>query len=446
MWGTPLQLFRATIPIPRAFAATATSQRILRRMASSAVTGEGSVAADSTTKVVGKCVLAPMVRTGELPTRLMALKYGADLVWGPETVDKAIIGCTRKPNPTIGCIDYVKPQNGGKYDEKIVFRLCPEAEQGKLIFQLGTADPGLAVEAAKVIAGDVAGLDLNAGCPKHFSIHSGMGAGLLKVPEKLTSILSSLVTEVGVPNSLPISVKIRLLEPPSATLDLIHQLCKTGIVRVTVHCRTTPMRPRDPAIRDVLADIASICHSYGVECFANGDIESRSHAEQIIKEYGVDGCMIARAAETNPSVFSEKLLPWDVVAKEYLKTSMERDNHVANTKFCLSHLIPGKEEVYQLVSRSKSVEKICEALGVEYRPVVKPEVEGKKESEKVDSKAVEKAKKGSDTVKAAGGGGAGKKKEKKLNQRGVNAQKGGNPQKKSNIEKGISVAATASII
>lgn len=29
-----------------------------------------------------QCVLAPMVRTGELPTRLMALKYGADLVWG----------------------------------------------------------------------------------------------------------------------------------------------------------------------------------------------------------------------------------------------------------------------------------------------------------------------------------------------------------------------------
>jgi tRNA-dihydrouridine synthase 2 len=27
-------------------------------------------------------VLAPMVRSGELPSRIMALKYGADLVWG----------------------------------------------------------------------------------------------------------------------------------------------------------------------------------------------------------------------------------------------------------------------------------------------------------------------------------------------------------------------------
>lgn len=32
----------------------------------------------------GKVVLAPMVRSGELPSRLLALKYGADLVWGKQ--------------------------------------------------------------------------------------------------------------------------------------------------------------------------------------------------------------------------------------------------------------------------------------------------------------------------------------------------------------------------
>lgn len=35
-----------------------------------------------------KLCLAPMVRSGELPMRLLALKYGADLVWSPELVDK----------------------------------------------------------------------------------------------------------------------------------------------------------------------------------------------------------------------------------------------------------------------------------------------------------------------------------------------------------------------
>lgn len=32
----------------------------------------------------GKVVLAPMVRSGECPSRLLALKYGADLVWGAQ--------------------------------------------------------------------------------------------------------------------------------------------------------------------------------------------------------------------------------------------------------------------------------------------------------------------------------------------------------------------------
>jgi hypothetical protein len=30
----------------------------------------------------GKIVLAPMVRSGETASRLLALRYGADLVWG----------------------------------------------------------------------------------------------------------------------------------------------------------------------------------------------------------------------------------------------------------------------------------------------------------------------------------------------------------------------------
>ena len=39
--------------------------------------------------------LAPMVRIGSLPNRLIALEHGADLVWGPEIVDRAVIGTQR---------------------------------------------------------------------------------------------------------------------------------------------------------------------------------------------------------------------------------------------------------------------------------------------------------------------------------------------------------------
>lgn len=52
--------------------------------------------------------LAPMVRIGTLPTRLLALEYGADLVWGPEIVDKAIIGSARVVDERSGTIQYTK--------------------------------------------------------------------------------------------------------------------------------------------------------------------------------------------------------------------------------------------------------------------------------------------------------------------------------------------------
>jgi tRNA-dihydrouridine synthase 2 len=173
-----------------------------------------------------KVVLAPMVRIGELPNRLLALQYGADLVWGPETVDRAIIGTQRMLNDKTGCIEFAK-------NSKVIYRIHP-LEQGRLVYQLGSADPQLAVEAAKLIAKDVAGIDLNCGCPKHFSISGGMGAALLRDIPRLEKILTSLVEEVGKPNDIGISCKIRLLATDDETRDMVRRLCKTGIVGLTV--------------------------------------------------------------------------------------------------------------------------------------------------------------------------------------------------------------------
>jgi hypothetical protein len=68
---------------------------------------------------------------------------------------------------------------------------CHPLEKSRLIFQLGSASPELAVQAMKVIQHDVAGVGLNCGCPKSFSLSGGMGAALLKEPEKLCSVRPS---------------------------------------------------------------------------------------------------------------------------------------------------------------------------------------------------------------------------------------------------------------
>lgn len=326
----------------------------------------------------GKIVLAPMVRSGECPSRLVALKYGADLVWGPETIDKALIGTTRHENPVTKAVDFTRiSSNGAKNPslnpdqrESVIYRLHPEREGKKLIYQIGTANPETAVEAAKLIAKDVAGIDVNAGCPKPFSTSGGMGAALLKTPDKLCAILRALVKEVGTPYEIGISVKIRILDTPEETQDLVRKLCETGIHGLTVHCRTTPMRPREAAIRDDrLKVVRETCHAAGVSCLINGDVTSRDEALKLISQYGVDGAMIATAAEQNPSVFRPESeggkAPWDEVVKEYVKTALEVENRFGNTKYLLGQMIPGKVGAYKKMMSAKSYSSIVEVLGYE---------------------------------------------------------------------------------
>lgn len=323
----------------------------------------------------GKIVLAPMVRSGECPSRLLALKYGADLVWGPETIDKALIGTTRHVNPITKTVDFTRiSSNGAKNPsltpeqrESIIYRLHPGREGRQLIYQIGTANPETAVEAAKLIAPDVVGIDVNAGCPKPFSTSGGMGAALLKTPEKLCSILEALVKEVGEPHEIGISVKIRILDTAEETETLVRKLCATGIVGLTVHCRTTPMRPRERAIRDErLKRVVETCHEAGVACVMNGDVYSRDEAFELMKEYGADGAMIATAAETNPSVFRPQSeggkAGWEPVVKEYVKTCMEVENRWGNTKYLLGQMIPGKLQAYKTMMAAKSYSEVIKGL------------------------------------------------------------------------------------
>ena len=324
----------------------------------------------------GKVVLAPMVRSGECPSRLMALKYGADLVWGPETIDKALIGTTRRENAATKTVDFTRPASngGGKHPtlqgqprENLIYRLCPEREGRRLIYQIGTSDPDTAVRAAQLIARDVAGIDVNAGCPKPFSTLGGMGAALLKKPDTLCAILTALVRDVGVPHQIGISVKIRILDTAEQTSSLVRRLCATGITGLTVHCRTTPMRPRQPAVREQLRAVAAACREAGVACLMNGDVASRDEAQRLVAEYGVDGAMIATAAENNPSVFRPASLggraPWEKVVREYVETALEVENHLGNTKYLLGQMIPGKSALYNTMAATKSYADLVRGLG-----------------------------------------------------------------------------------
>lgn len=313
-----------------------------------------------------KFVMAPMVRISELPNRLLALKYGADLVWGPEIIDRKILTCHRVYNKTLDTVDFLTSKGNMKIPgvTNLVFRTYRKLEKDKLIFQMGTSNPKLAVEAAKIVVDDVDGIDINAGCPKHFSIHAGMGAALLKTPDLLCEILRTLVEEVGKPHKKPISVKIRLLHEKEDTLSLVTQLVKTGIANLTLHCRTREMRNREPPIRDYLDEIHSICLENNVSLIVNGGIKNYQDFKEIQTKYGDDiGCMIASVAERNPSCFYKQgPVRWTQIARDYIQTAVKFNTHPSNTKYCLLRLIRGTAPIHPILNGMKEKDELLDCV------------------------------------------------------------------------------------
>ena len=286
-----------------------------------------------------------------------------------------MIGTTRRFNETSRTVEWFRtsnnnPSSANDQKETVIYRTFPEKETGRLVFQIGTADPDRAVEASRLVAGDVAGIDVNAGCPKPFSTSGGMGAALLRTPDKLCAILEALVSNITPEFGIGISVKIRILETPAETEALVRRLVATGITGLTVHCRTTPMRPRERAIRGQLRMVADICHEAGVACLMNGDVETKDQGLKLAEEFGTDGAMIATAAEKNPSCFRTEaeggIRPWQEVVEEYVKTSIQIDNRYGNTKYLLAQMIPGKDAAYKRIIQCKSYEGICEALKLDH--------------------------------------------------------------------------------
>jgi len=94
-------------------------------------------------------------------------------------------------NAELGTIDYVKPlssfpnkvqkrmvadvDNPDTKNGAILLRIDPKKEKNRLVYQIGTGESGLAIQAVNRIINDVAGVDVNMGCPKKFSVSGGMG-------------------------------------------------------------------------------------------------------------------------------------------------------------------------------------------------------------------------------------------------------------------------------
>lgn len=300
-----------------------------------------------------KLILGPMVRIGTLPMRLLALNNGAELVYTEEIIDFKLIKSKRFVNDILKTIDFVDDSG------VVVFRTC-SIEKSKLILQvirivndsyvayfyffhkIGTNDPKRAVLAAKMIENDVAGLDINMGCPKSFSLKGGMGAALMTKPGLIQEIISSLKQNVKV----PISCKIRVFDDLQETLELLKKIESAGADAVAIHARTKEERPNHPN-RNSYIKIAS--ETLKIPVIANGDssnIDCYDDLKLFQTKTNASSVMISRSAMKNCSIFdrSKRLKSVEEIIKEYLKLALEFDNNAINTKYCIQQMLGSLQE------------------------------------------------------------------------------------------------------
>lgn len=372
-------------------------------------------------------ILAPMVRASTTPLRLLALSYGADLVYTEEIIDRSITNTDRIINNELNTIDYVKRMSSfsPKVQKKmkaqqqgetlpVVLRIVPSIERGKLIYQIGTGESNLALPAATMVANDVDGIDINMGCPKKFSVSGGMGSALLSDLPRACDIVKTLRRNLNI----PVSCKIRLLENESKTVEFIQGLVNAGANAITIHGRMVGDESTNPARLERLVKTVQIVKSTGginVPVIINGDLYTRNDMVNMKRISGADGVMLTRPALYNTSIFRKPLqsesnddedndcknsisienngeeetrFGYDSpllysktrVIQEYLKEAKIYKTHYKNAKYVvcemmnnrrtpavltpyMPHIYPGKQSI-DMVCKCNSLDDLCKVWDV----------------------------------------------------------------------------------
>jgi len=143
-------------------------------------------------------------------------------------------------------------------------------------------------------------IDLNAGCPVPKIMRRGDGAGLLKDPDKLAAIVRAMRSVVR----LPLTVKTRIgLKPDRINISEVAQAVEeNGADALIIHARAASVRHAGKPDWEWLARIKS---ERKIPIIGTGGVPRAEHAAEMLRQTGVDGVMIGRAAIGRPWIFRQ---------------------------------------------------------------------------------------------------------------------------------------------
>jgi tRNA-dihydrouridine synthase B len=145
-------------------------------------------------------------------------------------------------------------------------------------------------------------IDLNMGCPVNKIVKAGEGAALMRTPDLAAWIIEASVKTAGAFNK-PVTVKLRngWDDDHVNAVYLARRAESAGAAALTIHGRTRSQFYGGQADWSIIGEVKA---AVNIPVYGNGDINSPSAARRMIRETGVDGLMIGRAARGNPWIFS----------------------------------------------------------------------------------------------------------------------------------------------
>jgi tRNA-dihydrouridine synthase len=187
--------------------------------------------------------------------------------------------------------------------ERLLVPPCRNAATGPIVVQLAGHDVETVTKAALLVLeksdGQVAGVDLNLGCPQNIARKGRYGAFLMEDnPDMVYQILQNLRRTL--PSTCTVSAKIRLPLNPTTQDERIQRLRDTGSDFLTVHGRD--LKENKTNVRGIHTDRMRqiVDLAYPLPVVANGGIELSSDVARVLEATGAAAIMTSEAMLERP--------------------------------------------------------------------------------------------------------------------------------------------------
>lgn len=197
--------------------------------------------------------------------------------------------------------EYFRVNDTSRLNRSILAAIT-ENDTGRPVFaqMIGESIPDLVRTAQELCGYNIAGVDLNMGCPAPRIYRKNVGGGLLLSPEKVDRILGELRQAV---NDRPLTVKMRVgFENTDTFYEILDIINRHSIDLLSLHGRTVKDRYHGAVKYDLIAEAVR-----RVDCpvLANGNIHSATTALEVLSKTGAAGVMVGRWAIGNPWLFNQ---------------------------------------------------------------------------------------------------------------------------------------------